>query len=96
VLVAAAELSVAVELNAQPNRLDLRDVEVRRAQELGVLVAINTDAHAVSNLDFMRFGIDQARRGWLEKGNVLNAMTPRALAKWLNRATKRAAAAKTA
>jgi DNA polymerase (family 10) len=96
VLVAAAELGVAVELNAQPNRLDLRDAEVRRAKELGVLVAINTDAHAVSNLDFMRFGIDQARRGWLEKGNVLNAMTPTALAKWLDRATKRAAAARTA
>jgi DNA polymerase (family 10) len=85
VLAAAAELGVAVELNAQPDRLDLNDLQVRRAQELGVKVAINTDAHSVETLRFMSYGIDQARRGWLEKGDVVNCMTWAGLKRWLGR-----------
>jgi DNA polymerase (family 10) len=85
VLRAAAEYDVAVELNAQPHRLDLNDVLVRRAKELGVRIAINTDAHGVESLDFMACGIDQARRGWLEKSDVLNAMPVARLRKWLER-----------
>lgn len=83
VLVAAAELGVAVELNAAPDRLDLNDVQVRRARELGIKVAINTDAHSVRGLETMRYGIDQARRGWLERGDVLNCMSWTKLEKWL-------------
>lgn len=85
ILQAAKELGVAVELNAQPDRLDLSDVQVQRAKELGVKVAINTDAHSVDTLRYMGYGVDQARRGWLEKGDVVNCMRLPALRKWLGR-----------
>ncbi len=85
VLEAAAELDVAVELNANPNRLDLNDVHVRRAKELGVKVVISTDAHAPSGLDNMRFGVNQARRGWLEANDVLNTRSAKELRSWLGR-----------
>jgi DNA polymerase (family 10) len=85
VLEAASELSVAVELNANPRRLDLKDTHVQRAKELGVPVVISTDAHYVSELDNMRFGVDQARRGWLEPSDVLNTKSRRQLRKWLAR-----------
>jgi len=85
VLAAAAELGVAVELNANPNRLDLSDVHVLRAKELGVKVVISTDAHAPAALANIRFGVDQARRGWLEPGDVLNAMPSAGLMSWLKR-----------
>lgn len=75
VLEAAAARDVAVELNAQPNRLDLSDVQARLAKEKGARVVINTDAHRVEELAFMRYGIDQARRGWLEPGDVLNTLS---------------------
>ncbi|MFV2006648.1 MAG: DNA polymerase/3'-5' exonuclease PolX [Longimicrobiales bacterium] len=85
VLHAAAELDVAVELNASPRRLDLSDVHVRRAKELGVKVAISTDAHEPRSLGSMRFGVEQARRGWLEPGDVLNTMPLGAFRSWLGR-----------
>lgn len=85
VLEAAAELSVAVELNANPNRLDLKDVHVSRARELGVPVVISTDAHSPKGLHDMRFGVDQARRGWLEAGDVLNTRTLSEFEAWLGR-----------
>ncbi|GMR11860.1 MAG: DNA polymerase/3'-5' exonuclease PolX [Gemmatimonadota bacterium] len=85
VLQAAAELDVAVELNASPRRLDLSDVHVRRAKDLGVKVAISTDAHAPRSLGSMRFGVEQARRGWLEPGDVLNSMSVEAFHAWLGR-----------
>jgi len=85
VLEAAAEHGVAVELNANPNRLDLNDVHVHRAKELGVKVVISTDAHSPAGLSNMRFGVDQARRGWLEPSDVLNASSPTELNAWLGR-----------
>jgi DNA polymerase (family 10) len=85
VLEAAADLSVAVELNAHPNRLDLNDVHVHRAKELGVPVAVSTDAHSTRGLADMRFGVDQARRGWLEAADVLNARPWAELKAWLDR-----------
>jgi DNA polymerase (family 10) len=85
VLRAAAELDVAVELNAKPDRLDLSDVHVRRANELGVKVVIDTDAHSTGTLEFMRHGVDQARRGWLEKEDVLNTMHLAGIERWLAR-----------
>ena len=85
VLEAAAELDVAVELNANPNRLDLNDVHVHRAKELGVPVVISTDAHAPRGLHDMRFGVDQARRGWLESSDVLNTRSAQDLRTWLCR-----------
>lgn len=86
VLAAAAQLDVAVELNANPNRLDFSDVHVRRARELGVKVVISTDAHAPRELANMRFGVEQARRGWLEAADVLNALPLEAFERWLGRA----------
>jgi DNA polymerase (family 10) len=80
---AAKEYDVAVELNAQPKRLDLNDVHILRARELGVKIAINSDAHGVEQLGFMSYGIDQARRGWLEKRHVVNTMTWPQIEKWL-------------
>lgn len=85
ILEAASELGVAVELNANPNRLDFSDVHVHRAKELGVPVVISTDAHAPAALQNMRFGVDQARRGWLEAADVLNTRSAKEFSKWVAR-----------
>jgi DNA polymerase/3'-5' exonuclease PolX len=69
----------------KPHRLDLNDVHVRRARELGVKIIINSDAHSVENLRFMRYGVDQARRGWLEKTHVVNTLSWSQFHKWLQR-----------
>ncbi len=69
---AAKERGCFMELNAHPVRLDLSDADCRMAKEMGVKVAISTDAHSISDLENMRFGIGQARRGWLEAEDVLN------------------------
>ncbi|MGB5950622.1 MAG: DNA polymerase/3'-5' exonuclease PolX [Parvibaculum sp.] len=69
---AALERGCFLEVNAQPERLDLNDIHCRMAKEIGLKVAISTDAHSVDSLDLMRFGIDQARRGWLEADDVIN------------------------
>ena len=69
------ERGAFIELNAHPERLDLTDIHCRLAREAGVLVSIATDAHRVEELAFLRFGVGQARRGWLEKRDVLNTRT---------------------
>ncbi len=69
---AAHERGCALELNAQPERLDLNDAHVQAAKAGGVKIAISTDAHAPAALDFMRYGVDQARRGWLQADDVIN------------------------
>jgi DNA polymerase (family 10) len=83
VLRAAKAFGVAIELNAQPERLDLNDVQIRRARDLGVLVTINTDAHNINQLRYMSYGIDQARRGWLDKRHVVNTMIWPQIEKWI-------------
>ncbi|MGC2400727.1 MAG: DNA polymerase/3'-5' exonuclease PolX [Acidobacteriaceae bacterium] len=72
VLKQAAEVGVAVEHNAYPDRLDLCDLDLRRARELGCKIVINTDSHHTSHLDAMQYGIRQLRRAWLTKDDVLN------------------------
>ncbi len=62
-----------LELNAHPERLDLFDTHCRTAKDEGVLVSINSDAHSVQQFDNLKYGVGQARRGWLEKRDVLNA-----------------------
>lgn len=74
VLTAAARLGVAMEINAYPERLDLKDGHARRAKELGVALLINTDAHSADQLRLMRFGVATARRGWIEPRDVLNTL----------------------
>jgi DNA polymerase (family X) len=85
VLQAAREHDVAVELNANPWRLDLHDRHLSRARELGVEVVVNTDAHQVTQLDFMGPGLLQAQRGWLEAGHVVNTREASAMEDWLGR-----------
>ncbi len=68
----ARDEGVLLELNAQPDRLDLRDFHLQMAREAGVKIVISTDAHRAAELDYMSYGVDQARRGWLEKGDVAN------------------------
>ena len=72
VLEGARERGRILEVNAQPDRLDLDDRACRLAKEIGVKVAISTDAHRAEDLGLMRFGVDQARRGWLEPADVVN------------------------
>jgi DNA polymerase (family 10) len=74
VLRRAGELGVAVEHNAYPDRLDLCDRDLRLAKELGCRIVINTDAHHTSHLAKMRYGIEQLRRAWLSKQDVLNTL----------------------
>ncbi|GGC00513.1 DNA polymerase/3'-5' exonuclease PolX [Marivita lacus] len=82
---AAADRGCALELNANPNRLDLSDIHCRQAAELGVRIAISTDAHATGGLGNMRYGVDQARRGWLNRKDVLNTLSWHNLSRALKR-----------
>jgi len=68
----AAARGCFLELNAHPERLDLLDTHCRIAKDEGVLVAINSDAHSIEQFDNLKYGVGQARRGWLEKGDVVN------------------------
>jgi len=85
VLQAARATGAAVEINASPSRLDLNDLHARRAKELGIPIAINTDAHTVGQLDYMRFGVSVARRGWLTPADILNTQPEKQLVTWLER-----------
>jgi len=76
---------IALELNAHPERLDLSDVHCRMAKDEGVLVCVNSDAHSVDAFDNLRYGVGQARRGWLEKDDVLNTRSLVALKRILAR-----------
>jgi DNA polymerase (family 10) len=81
VLEVAAETGTFVEVNATPNRLDLDDVHIRRAIELGVRLCINSDAHSTAGLETMQYGVATARRGWAERQHIVNALPlPRLLA----------------
>lgn len=75
VLRAARDNDACLELNARPERLDLSDLNCMRAREMGVRMAIGTDAHSVPQLDYMLFGVATARRGWLGAKDVLNCLS---------------------
>ncbi|MGH8508292.1 MAG: DNA polymerase/3'-5' exonuclease PolX [Gammaproteobacteria bacterium] len=81
---------VALEVNAHPQRLDLLDIYCQMAKEEGARVAINSDAHNTFELDGLRFGVGQARRGWLEKQDVLNTRSLKELRVLLRRTSKQA------
>jgi len=72
-----------LELNAQPDRLDLNDVHCQMARDEGVLVAIDSDAHSVDDFAHLQYGVGQARRGWLAAAEVLNTRTLSALRPFL-------------
>jgi DNA polymerase (family 10) len=81
----AARCNVALEVNAQPDRLDLGDQACRRVRELGARLAINTDAHDPDQLDYMRLGVATARRGWTPREDVLNACSLAELRAYLDK-----------
>jgi DNA polymerase (family 10) len=81
VIARAAETGTALELNSQPDRLDLRDVHARLAGEAGVLVPVTTDAHSTKALGYTELGVAQARRAWLTKEQVLNTRPWREVAR---------------
>jgi DNA polymerase (family 10) len=85
VMEAARETGCFLKLNADPNRLDLNDIHCKMAKEMGVKLSIGTDVHSADGLDSMRFGVGQACRGWLEKGDVINTRTLKQLKKLLER-----------
>src|ERR1700735_2610816 len=74
ILDAAKKNGVAVECNAYPDRLDLKDIHLRMAKQRGVKVVISTDAHSTTHFRFMKYGVITARRGWLEKKDVINTL----------------------
>jgi DNA polymerase (family 10) len=88
VLHAAAKAGTMIEINANPYRLDLDWIHCKRAKALGVMLVINPDAHATDELAYTRFGVDVARRGWLEKGDVFNTRTLPHVAKEFERRKK--------
>ncbi|MEI6289791.1 MAG: hypothetical protein WCP19_05100, partial [Chloroflexota bacterium] len=85
VLKAAAESGVALEINANPYRLDLDDIYSRRAGEMGIPISINTDSHSEADLDMLQFGVAIARRAWLTPEQVINTWSTDRLMNWLSK-----------
>jgi DNA polymerase (family 10) len=86
VIRAARDHGVMLEINAQPSRLDLNDTHIIMAREAGVPLVVSTDAHRIAELDYMRYGVDQARRGWCGAQHIANTLTLAAFRKALRRA----------
>jgi len=75
ILETAARTNTALEINSHPSRLDLNDINAKAAREMGVKISINSDAHDAEQLQTMKYGVNVARRAWLEKKDVLNALS---------------------
>jgi DNA polymerase (family 10) len=80
---AAKEFNVALEINSWPERLDLNDINIRKAKEAGVKMAINTDSHAKDQMRHMELGVSQARRGWAEPRDIINTWSVEKLVEYL-------------
>jgi DNA polymerase (family 10) len=80
---AAVDHGVVLEINAYPDRLDLKDVDAHMAKEMGAKLAISTDAHSTMQLELMKFGVFTARRGWIEAQDVVNTLPLEGLLKIL-------------
>ena len=85
ILKVAKETGTAIEINAYPLRLDLNDVYAKMAKEIGVPIVISTDTHIANQFDYMSYGVSIARRGWLEKKDVLNTLSYKSLIKTLRK-----------
>jgi len=83
VLQTAKETQTAIEINGQSERAELKDVHVKRAIELGIPLALNTDAHSVRELDNMTLALHIARRGWAEPRHILNTRSAEEITRWL-------------
>ena len=84
-----AKNQVALEINAFPDRLDLRDIYCQRAKEFGCIFTIGTDSHSTGHLHHMEYGVFVARRGWLEKSEILNCLPLEELEKWIQQRKKK-------
>jgi len=82
---AAIDNNVALEINAFPSRLDLKDVHIKLAKDFGVKLSMGTDSHSADHLRYIEFGIAQARRGWAESKDILNTLSFNKLEKFLKR-----------
>ena len=80
---AAAQTGTALEINASPERLDLKDAHAARARQLGIPLVISTDAHATESLNNTRYGIGVARRAWCQPNDILNTMPAAEFLDWL-------------
>jgi DNA polymerase (family 10) len=85
ILKVAQETGTAIEINAYPLRLDLNDVHARMAKDKGIPLVISTDTHTINHFEYMNYGVAIARRGWLEKENILNTLNYDALMKTLKK-----------
>ena len=74
-----------LEINSNPDRIDLKDKYIRQAWEAGLKLAITTDAHSIDNLDYIKYGVGQARRGWMGKDDIINTLNWKDLKKLLKR-----------
>lgn len=83
IFAAAKKTGTAIEINAYPLRLDINDTYAKRAKEMGIPIVIATDTHVINQFDYMRYGVSIARRGWLEKDDVLNTLAVDKLLKQL-------------
>jgi len=79
----AAQTYTALEVNAHPQRLDLKDVHCKMAIEVGAKLALGTDAHSIGGLGLMSFGVSTAARGWATKADVLNVLSPAKITSWV-------------
>jgi len=85
VLTTAKKYGKAVEVNSSFMRLDLNDLNIRKAKDMGLKISINTDAHNTDQLHQIIYGIGTARRGWVEKQDVINNMSFKELQNWLKK-----------
>lgn len=85
----AKEWGKAIEINAYPLRLDINDIYAKQARDMKIPVVISTDTHVLNQFDYMLYGVSIARRGWLERKDVLNTLNVRNLLKWLQRSRSR-------
>ena len=81
----AANNGCFLEINSNPDRIDLKDKYIRQAREAGLKLAITTDAHSIDNLDYIKYGVGQARRGWMGKDDIINTRNWKDLKKLLKR-----------
>lgn len=75
ILRVAKETGTILEINSSPVRLDLKDTNIRKAKEAGIKMVINTDSHQKEQMLLIEYGIAQARRGWAEKGDIINTQS---------------------
>lgn len=85
VMKAAADKGCFLEINSNPDRIDLNDTHIRKAREAGIKLAISTDAHSTRNYDYIKYGVAQARRGWMGKDDIINTRSWKELKKILKR-----------